>query len=73
MYPKYQEQFSFRNVPLDQLADDKRLKRHAAGVFAALTSIIDSLENLEVLVALLEGIGDRHGRRHIEPAAFDVR
>lgn len=72
MYPKYYSYFPFKNVPMEELAQDKRLHRHAVTVIASLSSLIDSLDDPSILLTLLESIGERHGRRNIPPEAFDV-
>ncbi|GJQ73526.1 glob1 [Trypoxylus dichotomus] len=70
--PEYQNYFPFRGVPMDELTHDPKLKAHAISVMYALSSIIDNLDNSDVLVNLLQKTGESHRRRKIPEESFNV-
>lgn len=71
-HPDYQNFFPFKGVPLDELRDDKKLKAHATSVMYSLTSIVDNLDDGELLVGLLTKVAKSHSRRNIPKTAFWV-
>lgn len=73
-YPDYQKKFrSFANVPVAELADNKRLQAHAFTVMKAIDGLIDNLDDPEVLTELLQRTGANHARRGLVIADFQVR
>lgn len=70
--PEYQNYFPFRDIPMDELLKHPQLKAHAITVMYAVSSIIDNLDNSDVLINLLQKTGQSHRRRKIPSEAFDV-
>jgi len=71
VHPDYQKKFSaFSDVPLDQLATNKRLAAHASTVMHQLAALIDSLDDLECLVEMLTKIGERHLKHQLTVEHF---
>jgi hemoglobin-like flavoprotein len=70
-YPEYQKLFrGFADVPLDQLAENKRLKAHAFTVMNAINGLVDNLDDPEVLTELLIKTGQNHQKRKVKPGDF---
>ncbi|CAG2114399.1 unnamed protein product [Medioppia subpectinata] len=71
-HPTYQQNFkSLANIPLSELGSSKRLLAHTTGVMYALTSLVDNLDDTEVVVEMLAKTGDNHRRRRLDVRAFD--
>ncbi|XP_013776049.1 globin-like [Limulus polyphemus] len=63
-YPEYRKLFkSLANIPWDQLRDSKKLEVHAMSVMYAISSLVDSLDDVSCLIELLKKTGENH-RRH---------
>ncbi|XP_003707185.1 globin 1 [Megachile rotundata] len=63
-YPSYVQYFeAFKDIPLDQLPDNKRFQAHCASVIAALNNVIDSLHDPGLMEASLTGLAERHKNR----------
>ena len=72
-YPEYQQKFpGFAHVPLDQLAENRRLKAHAITVMNAINGLVDNLDDPEVLTELLIKTGQNHARRKLQLSDFTV-
>ncbi|KRT82554.1 hypothetical protein AMK59_4821 [Oryctes borbonicus] len=70
--PEYQNYFPFKGIPMDKLVNDPKLKAHAVSVMYAISSVIDNLDNSEVLITLLQKTGDSHRRRKIPEESFNI-
>lgn len=57
---------------MEELPKHPQLKAHAITVMYAVTSIIDNLDNNDVLINLLQKTAISHRRRKIPAEAFDV-
>lgn len=63
-YPQYQQYFeSFKNVPLDELQNNKRFQAHCASIIAAISNVIDSLNDVGLLEANIITLAERHKKR----------
>ena len=62
----------FAHVPLDELAENRRLKAHAITVMNAINGLIDNLDDPEVLTELLTKTGQNHARRKLQLSDFTV-
>lgn len=69
--PTYQKFFSFRDIPLNELRDNKKFIAHGLNVMYALCAIIDNLDT-DILPDLLEKNANTHAPRGIPPEAYDV-
>lgn len=70
-YPAYQQLFrAFKDVPTDQLKNNKDYSRHALTVAKALNSSIENLENPEKLVSILTSVGKKHVKRNVTPEHY---
>ncbi|XP_046386845.1 hemoglobin subunit gamma-like [Ischnura elegans] len=70
-HPEYQKMFkSFAGVARSDLPQDKRFQAHATTVAYSIQNIVENLHDPECLVELLHKVGCNHGRRNIEPKAF---
>ncbi len=73
-YPEYQKVFrGFAEIPIDQLATNKRLIAHGFTVMTAISGLVDNLEDPEVLTELLLNTGRNHKKRELTPGDFVVR
>lgn len=68
--PEYQELFSFRGVPLEQLPNDRRLKAHARNVMYTLSMVVASLEEPDVLQEMVHKVAVSHLKRHLTEEHF---
>ncbi|KAJ8924507.1 hypothetical protein NQ315_007305 [Exocentrus adspersus] len=68
--PTYQQFFPFRGVPADQLPKNKKLQAHANSVIYAFSSIVDSIDDPDMLASILHRIGESHGPRNITEETF---
>ena len=62
--------FSFRDEP--NLYESPALKKHATKVMTTVGVAVAGLADLEKLVPVLHGLGERHKARGVLPAHFDV-
>ncbi|XP_067000246.2 globin [Anabrus simplex] len=70
--PVYIKNFkAFQNMELSELPGNKKFLAHANAVIYALTSIVDNLDETEVLVEMLRKLGKNHGQRNIEKIQFN--
>nr|CAD7417409.1 unnamed protein product [Timema poppensis] len=72
-YPQKLEKFAaFSTVPLDELPTNKKFHAHANAIMYTVTSVVDNLDEPEVLVEMLKKLGENHGRRKIVKSEFEV-
>ncbi|XP_030754339.1 globin isoform X2 [Sitophilus oryzae] len=69
-HPEYLDLFPFKNVPLDQLSTNKRFRAHCSSVIYALASIVDALNDNELLIQLLLKTGSSHISRNVKAKGF---
>ncbi|XP_076242699.1 cytoglobin-2-like [Calliopsis andreniformis] len=63
-YPEYQQYFNaFKDIPVNELPDNKRFQAHCASVITALNNVIDSLHDPGLMEASLIGLAERHKKR----------
>ncbi|XP_015434048.1 PREDICTED: globin [Dufourea novaeangliae] len=63
-YPETQRQFSaFKDIPLNELPNNKRFQAHCTSVITALSNVIDSLHDPGLMEASLIGLAERHKKR----------
>lgn len=63
-YPQYQRYFeAFKDVPLDELQSNKRFQAHCASIIAAVSSVVDSLQDFGLLEANIITLAERHKKR----------
>ncbi|CAB3359067.1 Hypothetical predicted protein [Cloeon dipterum] len=71
-FPQYYPLFtSFAGLEVTDLRANKKFTAHATTVFHALASLVDALDDTEVLVELCEKVGKAHISRKVPPGAFD--
>ncbi|KAK2578569.1 hypothetical protein KPH14_012215 [Odynerus spinipes] len=63
-YPQYQQYFgAFKDVPLNELQNNKRFQAHCASIIATLSSVVDSLHDFGLLEANIITLAERHKKR----------
>ncbi|XP_042230174.1 globin-like [Homarus americanus] len=62
----------FMNKTEDQLRENKRLAAHGTTVLTAITSMVDNLDDVGVLVELLQTTGVNHKNRGIPKQDYDL-
>lgn len=73
-YPEYQRYFNaFKDIPINELPDNKRFQAHCASVITALSNVIDSLHDPGLMEASLIGLAERHKKRGQRKEEFQVR
>ncbi|XP_050299036.1 globin-2B isoform X3 [Anthonomus grandis grandis] len=70
VHPEYQQLFPFRNVPYNQLESNNRFKAHCISLMYAFTSIMENLDNVELLEQLLGKQGVAHVSRKVPERAY---
>ncbi|XP_066583877.1 globin isoform X2 [Prorops nasuta] len=71
-YPDYQKYFeAFKNVPISELSTNKKYQAHCISVITALSNIVDSLNNAELLTATLTSLAERHQKRGQKQEHFE--
>lgn len=61
---------AIKTVPISELRGNKRLLAHATSVMYAISSLVDNLDDTELLVEMLQKVGTNHARRHITLEMF---
>ncbi|XP_043492198.1 globin CTT-E/E' [Polistes fuscatus] len=71
-HPEYQQSFKpFKDMPIDQLPGNKRFQAHCAGIIATISTVIDSLQDFDLLVANIEIFTERHRKRGQKQKEFE--
>ncbi|KAJ8036838.1 Globin C, coelomic [Holothuria leucospilota] len=71
-YPKSKELFEqLRDIPTEDLRNHKKMKAHALRVMASLNSVVESLDDLEILGEMLQNVGRTHVLHHVEKHYYD--
>ncbi|KZC04551.1 Globin [Dufourea novaeangliae] len=72
-YPETQRQFSaFKDIPLNELPNNKRFQAHCTSVITALSNVIDSLHDPGLMEASLIGLAERHKKRGQRKVEFQI-
>ncbi|RZC38668.1 Globin domain containing protein [Asbolus verrucosus] len=69
-FPEEHQNFPFRDIPYEELHASKRFHAHCSNVMYAVDAIIDSLNDSELLVNILQKIGKNHHRNNVKPISF---
>ena len=69
-YPEAKSFFPFRDVPDEDLPTNGKFKAHAVTVMYSIGSLIDHLNENEILIGLLQKTGESHGKRSIPETAY---
>ncbi|KAK9882202.1 hypothetical protein WA026_019714 [Henosepilachna vigintioctopunctata] len=73
-HPSYQDFFPFKGVPLSGIKTNKKFLAHCNSVMYAISSWIDSLDDPELLIAMLKKLGSNHARHKLPQQSFwDLR
>lgn len=71
-HPTYQKQFkSFADVPMEDLGSNQKVRAHASGVMYAISSLVDTMDDVGCLKELLLSTGRRHGARNTTMGEFE--
>ncbi|XP_076652825.1 globin 1 isoform X1 [Halictus rubicundus] len=63
-YPEYQQSFEpFKDIPVTELAANKKFQAHCASIIATLNTVIESLHDPELMEASLISLAERHKKR----------
>ncbi|XP_031354825.1 globin isoform X2 [Photinus pyralis] len=68
--PEAQNYFPFRDIPLDELPNNGKFKAHAVTVMYSIGSIVDNLNENDVLIGLLQKNAESHSKRGIPEEAY---
>ncbi|KAJ8936923.1 hypothetical protein NQ314_012128 [Rhamnusium bicolor] len=73
-HPEYLQLFPFRDVPIKDLPENKRYQAHGNSIIYSFSSIIDALDQNDLLVTILTKIGESHvPRKATEKAFMDLK
>lgn len=71
-YPEYMSLFhDFEHVNVDDLPGEQKFRGHAVRVFFAITSLVDSLDDLDIVVSILEKTAHDHYPRGVRSNHFE--
>lgn len=63
-FPQHHRAFPpFKDIPADDLLDNKKFHAHCQGIMSTLNDAIDALDDIDLVDAILHTTGKRHGRR----------
>lgn len=71
-HPAYLQLFPFKDVPRNELPANKRYQAHCNAVIHGFSSIIDALDDNELIVVILTKIADSHVPRSVGESEFNV-
>ena len=72
-HPKYQDMFKpFKGKSLKKLKKSKKLKAHGLAVMQAITNLVDTLDDPQTLVALVQKLARSHMDRKATYTHFEV-
>lgn len=71
-YPDEINYFPFKDIPVSELGENKKFQAHASSVMYSVTSLVDNLNDAELLVNILVKLGENHKRRNIKPPSLWV-
>lgn len=72
--PSAQDLFDqLRDIPLEELAANRKMKAHALRVAASLNSLVEGLDDIEVLIEMLNNVARTHFSHKVTKHHYDVR
>lgn len=57
---------------MDDLSGNKRFQAHTNGVIYAFSSVVDAIDEPELLLTILSKVGESHRPRNITEKSFSV-
>ncbi|CAG9858122.1 unnamed protein product [Phyllotreta striolata] len=69
-FPDAKGVFPFKDVPTAELSTNARFRAHCNSVIYAVASIVDSVDNIDLLVPILEKVGRSHAPRNVTNELF---
>lgn len=69
-YPQYHQLFTFRDVPINELKDNKRFHAHCNNLMYGFAAIVDNLGEKDIVVELLVKQGQNHKERKVPEKAY---
>uniref|UniRef100_A0A6P7GBR7 Neuroglobin-like n=1 Tax=Diabrotica virgifera virgifera TaxID=50390 RepID=A0A6P7GBR7_DIAVI len=70
--PKHKLTFPFKDVPTEDLPSNKKFHAHVNSVMYSISSIVNSLNDVDTLAAIIDKIGRNHARRSVDLQALKV-
>lgn len=71
-HPHSQDLFEqLRDIPIEELHENRKMKAHALRVMASLNSLVENLDDIEVLLEMLQNVGRTHIRHHVDKHYYD--
>ncbi|CAG9767109.1 unnamed protein product [Ceutorhynchus assimilis] len=70
-YPEYVELFPFKDIPASEFSSNTRFRAHANSVIYALSSVVDALNDTDLLIQILTKTGSTHVSRNVTPDGFN--
>ncbi|KAJ8963171.1 hypothetical protein NQ318_018636 [Aromia moschata] len=69
-YPEHIQLFPFRDIPMSELPTNKKYQAHGNSIIYAVSSIIDALDEDDLLVTILTKVGETHVPRNATVKGF---
>ncbi|XP_044760112.1 globin-1-like isoform X2 [Coccinella septempunctata] len=69
-YPEYKKLFPFKDVPDEELKNNMKFKVHCSSVVYNLNQIIDSLDNSELVLGMLDKLATNHIKHNAPHEGF---
>ncbi|XP_045448582.1 cytoglobin-1 [Melitaea cinxia] len=71
-HPETKEFFKMiRNLPEEEFPQNHQFKAHVINLMSSITLAVNNLNQPEVVVAMMNKLGESHGRRQIQEKHFD--
>ncbi|XP_071814743.1 uncharacterized protein [Apostichopus japonicus] len=71
--PPSQDLFDqLRGIPLDELAANRKMKAHAFRVAASLNTLVEGLDDIEVLIEMLNNVARTHFSHQVTKQHYDL-
>lgn len=61
-----------RNLPEEEFPQNHQFKAHVINLMSSITLAVNNLNQPEIVVAMMNKLGESHGRRQIQEKHFDV-
>lgn len=62
-----------KDQPYEEYAQNPQFKAHVINLMTALNQAVVTLNQPEVVIAMMNKLGESHGRRKIQRTNFEVR
>nr|XP_023030515.1 extracellular globin-E1-like isoform X1 [Leptinotarsa decemlineata] len=69
-HPEALQLFPFKDIPLDELPKNRKYQAHCNSVIYGFSAIVDAIDDVELLVPILNKVGESHQPRKVNEESF---